>query len=174
MSGRTKCNGSCKGQWQWDRTIGDMSTMRSARVTQRRWSLHPHSRGRPAACSLGAILSQNLKLNFNFSPKVTLSLIPETNMVGIRLEWSPLANYNICYWKNIFIYSSGNYEANKIEHRAEFVIVYSRKRQQDCPGKVRWGAAANAASVSLSTSHSATIRSPGLASHARCHIVTFS
>lgn len=131
------------------------------------------------ACGLGIILSQHLKLNFHFFPKDTLSLIPETNMVGIRLEWSPLTNYNICYWKNIFIYSSGNYEANKIEHRAEFVIVNSWKRQQDCPGKVRQGAAANAASVSLNMSHSATIRSPGLASryhtqHDRCHIVTFS
>lgn len=159
------------------RTTRDMGAMRSVRLIRRRRSLHPHSCGRPAAWGLSIILSQNLKLNF--FPKDTLSLIPETNMVGIRLEWSPLTNYNICYWKNIFIYSSGNYEANKIEHRAEFVIVNSRKRQQDCPGKVRQGAAANAASMSLNMSHSATIRSPGRASpyhtqHDRRHIVTFS
>lgn len=74
-----------------------MSAMRSVRLIRRRRSLHPHSHGRPAACGLGIILSQNLKLKFNFFPKDTLSLIPETNMVEIRLEWSPLTNYNICY-----------------------------------------------------------------------------
>lgn len=42
--------------------------------------------------------SQNFKLNFIcFSSKDTLGPIPETNMVGIRLGWSPLANYNIYY-----------------------------------------------------------------------------
>lgn len=63
---------------------------------------------------------------FFFPPsKDTLYPTPKTNMVGMRLEWSSLTNYNICYLKNIFIYSSGDYEANKIEHKDAFVTIKS-------------------------------------------------
>lgn len=99
---------------------------------------------------------------FFFSSKDTLYPTPETNMVGMRLEWSSLTNYNICYLKNIFIYSSGNYEAHKTERKDAFVTIKSGCSNGRNVGKDRGRAAVNAASTAFTTSQSATGRSPRL------------